>query len=149
MNIIQQNIKSLFDSEKGKSQVIKGGNDVIYQITNSKKERELLQNNIINNQNLSIIDLGECENKLKKEYNIHDNESLIYLKKENIKVKTSEKDIQYQIYDPYNFTQLNLSICKEEKINIYMPIILSDDTRNTYENMKSLGYDMFNINDRK
>ena len=147
LNIIQQNIKSLFDSEKGKSQVIKGGNDVIYQITNSKKERELLQNNIINNQNLSIIDLGECENKLKKEYNIHDNESLIYLKKENIKVKTSEKDIQYQIYDPYNFTQLNLSICKEEKINIYMPIILSDDTRNTYENMKSLGYDMFNIND--
>ena len=42
---------------------------------------------------------------------------------------------------------MNLSICNEEKVNIYFPLILSEETRNTYENMKKLGYNMFNIND--
>ena len=32
-------------------------------------------------------------------------------------------------------------------MNIYIPLILSDETKNIYENMKSLGYDMLNIND--
>ena len=123
-NIIQENINSLFDSEKGKSQVIKGGNDIIYQLTNGKNEKELFQGDMINNQNLTILDLGECENKLKIEYNIDYNDSLIYLKKENINVKASEKDVQYEIFEPHNFTKLNLSICKDEKINIYFPLTL-------------------------
>ena len=42
LNIIQQNLNILINSEKGKSQVIKGNNDTIYQITNSKNEKELL-----------------------------------------------------------------------------------------------------------
>ena len=147
INIIQENINSLFDSEKGKSQVIKGGNDIIYQLTNGKNEKELLQSDMINNQNLTILDLGECENKLKIKYSIDNNDSLIYLKKENINVKASEKDVQYEIFEPHNFTKLNLSICKDEKINIYFPLILSEETKNTYENMKKLGYNMFNIND--
>ena len=147
MNIIQKNINLLFDSENGKSQVIKGGNSTIFQLTNTKNEKELLKSYFFNNQNISILDLGNCENKLKKEYNVNDNDFLIYLKKENIDVKSSEKNVLYEIYEPYNFTKLNLSICKEEKISLYIPIILSDDTKDIYENMKSLGYDMFNIND--
>ena len=119
LNIIEQNINSLIDSENGKSQVFIGGDNIIYQITNAKNEEKLLKNNGLNNQNLSILDLGKCEDRLKNEYNIHDNDSLIYLKKENINVKSSEKDIQYEIYEPYNFTKLNLSICKKKKL-IYM-----------------------------
>ena len=93
---------------------------------------------------MTILDLGECENKLKNEYNINEDDSLIYLKKENINVKASEKNVQYEIFHPYNYSKLNLTICEEEK---YFPLVLSDDTRNTYENMKLLGYDMLNIND--
>ena len=115
MNIIQENIQSLFDQEEGKSQVIKGGNDIIYQLTNGKNEKELLQGDFLNNQNLNV--------------------------------KPSEKNVQYEIFEPYNYTKLNLSICNEEKVNIYFPLILSEETRNTYENMKKLGYNMFNIND--
>ena len=66
LNIIQENINELFDAEKGKSQVINGGKDCIYQVTNGKNEKELLQGNLLNNQNLTILDLGECENELKK-----------------------------------------------------------------------------------
>ena len=147
MNIIQENIQSLFDQEEGKSQVIKGGNDIIYQLTNGKNEKELLQGDFLNNQNLTILDLGKCEEKLRVIYNISDNDSLIYLKKDKINVKPSEKNVQYEIFEPYNYTKLNLSICNEEKVNIYFPLILSEETRNTYENMKKLGYNMFNIND--
>ena len=147
LNIIQQNMNS-FDSENGKSQVIDGGNGIVYQITNPKNEKELLQNKFSSNQNLTILDLGKCENKLKQEFKINDNDSLIFLKKENTNVKPSEKNVEYEIYEPYNFSKLDLSICKEEKINLYVPLILSDETKNIYENMKSYGYDMFNINDQ-
>ena len=147
LNIIKENINSLFEPETGKSQVIKGGNDVIFQVTNGKNEKELLKGGLLNNQNLTILDLGECENILKNEYKINENDSLIYLKKENINVKASEKNVQYEIFHPYNYSKLNLTICKEEKVNIYFPLVLSDDTRNKYENMKLLGYDMLNIND--
>ena len=147
LNIIKQNIDSLYDSEKGKIQIIKGDDDVIYQITNSKNEKELLENTDLNKQNLTILDLGKCEDKLKQIYNIDDKDSLIYLKKENVNSKVSEKDFQYEIYEPYNYTKLDISICNEEKINIYIPLILSDEMKNIYEDMKSYGYDMFNIND--
>ena len=135
-NIIQKNFYLFFDSDKEKSQVIKGDSDVIFQITNSKNEKQLLQNNALNNLNLSILDLGSCEDRLKKEYNINDNDFLIYLKKENINDKSSERDVQYEIFEPYNFTKLNLSICKEEQVNIYIPLIVSDETEDIYENMK-------------
>ena len=147
LDIIQENMNLLIDPDNGKSQVIKGGSNTIFQITNGKNEKELLLDDLSNNQNITILDLGECENILKKEYGINDTDSLIYLKKENINVKASEKAVQYEIYEPYNFTKLNLSFCKDKKANLYFPLILSDETRKTYENMKSLGYDMFNIND--
>ena len=147
INIIKDNINLIYNSESGKSQIIKGENDTIFQITNGKNEKELLEDEFLDNQNISIIDLGQCEIKLKKEYNINENDSLIYLKQENTNAKASEKNIQYEVFEPYNFTKLNLSICEEETINIYVKMDLSEETRNTYELLKSLGYDMLNIND--
>ena len=40
-----------------------------------------------------------------------------------------------------------MSVCDEEKVNVYFPIQLSDEAKETYEKMKSLGYNMFDIND--
>ena len=147
INIIKNEIQSIYNPETGKRQIIKGENGMVFQITNAKNEKELLYSNILNNQNISIIDLGQCENKLKREYNINENVSLIYLKQENTSSKASEKNIKYEIYEPYNFSKLNISICEEDTINIYIKLDLSDETRATYEYMKSLGYDMLNIND--
>ena len=145
--IIADNIQSLYDPDDGKSQVIQGENGQIFQITNGKNELELLKGEFLNNQNLSILDLGNCETKLKKVYNLNDNDSLVYLKQDNINSKASEKNIQYEIYEPYNFTKLNLSICDDEAINLYVKIDLTGETKEIYEYMKSLGYDMLNIND--
>ena len=63
MNLIKQNLNSLFDSESGKCQIIKGGDNIIYQITNAKNEKKLIQNNFLNNQNLTVLYLGKCEDK--------------------------------------------------------------------------------------
>ena len=147
LNIIKENINSLYDSENGKSQIIKGENNITFQITNGKNELELLQNGFLDNQNISIIDLGECETKLREEYHINDSLNLIYIKQENTMAKSWEKNIQYEVFEPINFTKLNLSICDEYTINIYVKMDLSEDTKGIYEELKSMGYDMFNIND--
>ena len=147
LDFIKDNIQSLYNPDEGKSKVIKGEDGIIFQITNTKNELELLKNGILNNQNLSIFDLGQCEGKLKKEYNINERDSLIYLKQENINNKASERNIQYEVLEPYNFTKLDLSICKDETINIYVKIDLSEETKKTYEYIKSMGHNMFDIND--
>ena len=147
LDIIKNNIESLFHNNNKNSQIIQGENDIIFQITNSKNELELLNSDNINNQNLSILDLGLCETKLKKEYHIKENDSLIYLKQENKNSKSSENKVEYEIFEPYNFTKLNLSICNNETVNLYVKIDLSEETKKIYEEMKAKGYNMFNIED--
>ena len=49
-----------------------------------KKWKKINTNNFLNNQNLTILDLGKCEDELKEKYNINSNDPLIYLKNENI-----------------------------------------------------------------
>ena len=49
--------------------------DIVYQITNSKTELELLKNKSNNIQNMSILDLSKCEAILKEKYNINENDS--------------------------------------------------------------------------
>ena len=147
LNIIKDIIQSIYNPENCKSQIIKGDDNIVFQVTNGKNELDLLQGDSLDNQNISIIDLGTCETKLRKEYHINDNDSLIYLKQEKTNAKASEKNVQYEVFEPYNFTKLNLSICDGETVNIYVKLDLSEETQKIYENMKSMGYDMLNIND--
>ena len=146
-NIIKNQIILEYSHDNKKSQVINGDN-IIYQITTEKNELELLTNDyLLNNYSLSIIDIGECESILKDHYNLNDNDTLIYLKQEKISDKSSGKDIQFEVYHPYNKTQLNLSLCYETNINIYIKLELSPETLALNEKMKKLGYNMFDIND--
>ena len=128
-NIITSNILSTYSASNLKSLVFEGENGIRYQITNSKNEFNLLTNgNLPDNYNLPIIDLGECETLLRGQYNIDEKDSLIIIKKENVANKTSEKNIEYEIFEPYNKTKLNLSICSEVDINMYVQLELSDET---------------------
>ena len=72
---------------------------------------ELLNSNSSDNYNLSIIDLGECENILREKYKISEEDFMIYLKQINLTDKESEKNVQLEVYEPYNKTKLNLSYC--------------------------------------
>ena len=119
-NLIIDNIISVYTQDIGKNLVVKGVDNNIFQITDTKNELELLKNMSNNNINFSIIDLGECEKKLREQNKIKDNEYLIIIITENLTNKISEKNIKFEVYESYNKTKLNLSICDNTTINTYI-----------------------------
>ena len=127
--------------------IIEGEDDFIFQLTNSLNERNTKDGIDSNDYNLSMIDLGECEEKLKEKNNIGKDESLIIYKLEKVGTIASQKNIQYEVYNPYNLEKLDLSICTNEKINIFIPITLSEDKLELHKDLLSYGYDLFNPND--
>ena len=140
-------IKSYNDNKNQESIVIKGDENYVFHITNGENEKNSLNGNYDNKFNLSMVDLGECGDLLKKEYNINDEENLIILKFEKLTNIASEKNVQYEVYQPITLEKLNLSICSSNLIDLYIPIILSERTQNLYDDLKESGYDLFNEND--
>ena len=94
-----------------------------------------------------MIDLGVCEEKLKEENDINKDESIIIYKMEKIGTLASQKNIQYEVYNPITLEKLDLSICITEKINIFIPVTLSEDTLELHKDLLNYGYDLFNPND--
>ena len=117
-----KNYKNINDSDIEKS--IEGENNILLALTttNNQKKNEV--------KNKSTINLGECEFKLKDNYNISYNDSL-YIIKLDVKIKEMKiPKIEYEVYYPLNNTELiilNLSICENSKIDISIPIILDDN----------------------
>ena len=146
-NLIIENILSQYSPNKSKSMAFEGEENTIFQITSLKNELELLKNRSNNIDELSIIDLGQCETTLKSVYYINESESLIIIKRELKSNKASEKGVKYDVYEPYNKTKLNLSYCNETSIKLYVPIVLSEETRQMYEEAKKSGYNIFDRND--
>ena len=146
-DLLNNILLSLYIPEIGKSLLIERPDETIYQITNTKNELELLKNKSNNINNISIIELAQCEMILKKQYNINENDSLIFIKNEYKTNKASDKKVNFEVYEPYNKTKLNLSFCDDTPINLYIPIELSQENKQIYEKMKEAGYDMFDIND--
>ena len=68
------------------------------------------------------------------------------MKYEKITNISSERALQYEVYEPFNKTKLNLSVCDDINIDVYIPVTLSDKTQNLYNELKELGYDLFDIN---
>ena len=111
------------DVDYGKDIVIKQQYSTITITTteNQKKEKS---------SNSTTIDLGECENIIKDEYNISKNKSL-YILKIDVKQKGLKiPKIVYEVYYPLfgdNLIKLNLTVCKNSKIVISIPVALTED----------------------
>ena len=133
--------------DNGESLVIEGKENYIFQLTTGENELDSINGNYENKLNLSMIDLNKCEELLKAHYGIAESVSLIFLKFEKLTTIAAEKNVQYEVYEPVNKTKLDLSICKNAVIDLYLPISLSEKTQNLYENLKDSGYDLFNMND--
>ena len=125
---------------------LKGENNTIFQLTTSSNELERLKGNTDNENGVSVIDLGNCETLLKQAYNINNSTSLI-IKKYEVLTNAAERNVQYEVYHPITKEKLNLTICASDTISLYIPVTLDDNTIKLYENLKSSGYDLFNIND--
>ena len=85
-----------------------------------------------NNENINktTINLGECESKLKWYYNISINDSLYMIKLDKKEEGMKIPKIEYEVYYPFNssnnLTKLNLSICRNNKIEISIPVIIKE-----------------------
>ena len=153
LNNTNEEIKKKIDNEilinynsSGESIEIKGENNTIFQITSTDNEIKRFNGLFLNNNGLSVIDLGNCETLLKEYYNINNKTSLIIKKYEQITI-ASERNIQYEVYHPITKEKLNLSICDSEPIDIYIPVELNEKLLNLYEDLQNSGYDLFDIED--
>ena len=130
----------------GESIVIPGVDNYVFQVTNNLNELSTINGSLVNGYNLSMIDLALCEQTLKDSNIINDNSIINLLKFEKLSDLSIEKNIQYELYIINSSEKLNLSICKDKPVDIYIPIELSEDTKIKYEDLKKQGYDLFDKN---
>ena len=85
-----------------------------------------------NNENISNItmNLGQCEKLLKNDYNISQNDSLYILQivseEEGMKIPKIEYEIYYPLFNNNNLTKLNLTSCKDTKIEISIAVKINN-----------------------
>ena len=95
--------------------------DIIYQITSSDN-----QNNK-NYYNTSILKLKDCEDILKSNNGINENQTLLILKIDVYKEGLLIPIIEYEVYHPTEFYKLNLSDCDNLKIVVSIPASINED----------------------
>ena len=143
---ILNNVKVFLEQSTKEELIFQGEDNSFFHITNSESGLDILKGKSNSTNKLSVIDLGKCGNLLKKHYHINENDSLLIMKFEKVSDNSSERFLQYEVYEPYNKTKLNLSICNNITIDVYIPIVLNEKTQNLYNELKDLGYDLFDIN---
>ena len=85
-------------------------------------------NNLINNKEISSIDLGDCEYKLKQNYNIGPNVSLIILTIDYYIDNFLIPIVGYDVYNPITKEKLDLTICKNNLIKIEYPVLIDESS---------------------
>ena len=118
--IISENYNTT-DIENGEDKFIKSEKFLVT-ITTIKNQK----NNI--NNNMTVVDLGECENLLRNFYNLSKNEALYMKKIDIIQEGMKTLKVEYDVYAKLlgkNLINLNISVCEKSKITISIPIILA------------------------
>ena len=115
--------------------------NTIYQISTLEDQKNNTEPNV------SSIDLGVCEQKLKKKYNISEKESLIIIKTDIKNNELSSTYVQYEIFHPYTLAKLEMDCCKEDKITVNSPVNLDAETISLYNSLNESGYNLFDSND--
>ena len=108
---LRQEIFDKYRSEK--TQIYAGNGEYAFRAGNTLDELK----DFNNSNGFSLIDLGECEKKLKIANNIPLDLGLIILEKEKINNEPSEKDVEFNVYHPTTYAILNLSMCENAIIN--------------------------------
>ena len=132
-----ENIQNILENGFDTSNIDNGTDSIMtyeeftYTITTTSNQK----NN--KNNNVTTINLGNCEKKLKEKYNIS-KENNLYILKIDTTLDNIPK-IEYEVYYPFstnNLTKLDLSICKDIKIDISIPVKISPNEIDKY-NMSS------------
>ena len=155
-DIINGNLNSsLTELLKGKKEdLLVELDDISYQITTTANQKNGTYNNI------SIINLGDCEAILREKYGIKEDLSLIILKIEYKMKGLLIPVIGYEVYHPLNYTQLDLNYCNNTLVTLNIPVTIDEnntfkhDPNSDYYNDECYAYTTENgtdiiLNDRK
>ena len=93
----------------------------VYQITTLSYQ--------LNNQNsnLTSVNLGKCESRLKTQYGFDQDEELIIFKTEYSIEGYYIPIIEYEIFSPNGTIKLDLNYCKDLSINYYIPVNIDEN----------------------
>ena len=135
---ILENIEQNLVSENFNTSNLENGEESI--ITNNKMTVTLTttdnQKNNIDNNNMTTIDFEECENILRRVYNIPDDNKLFMKKIDVIQDGMKIPKVEYDVYcklDGTNLIKLNLSFCQNIKIDVSIPIDISEENLDEFD----------------
>ena len=142
-NIARENIIREY-CKNGSSVIIEGHNGFNFQVSNTLNEIK----NLENGNNINAMDLSKCEEILKSHYGIAPDVPLTILKFINENNLDKEKTFQYEVYNPITFEKLNLSLCDNSTVDVYVPYEMGEKIEEIYNDIIEQGYDPLNINDK-
>ena len=138
-DIIYNKIKEGSLDEDIEKEIIIYGNNVTVQLSNTYNQKNNIDNNM--KANFSFIDLSECETKLGLD------KSLILVKMDINKSDSFVPQVEYLIINPNTHEIIDLSICEDTKINLYLPFNIPEESLNLYNFANEQGYNIFNPSD--
>ena len=99
------------------------------------------------NLNISSIDLGDCEQLLKTQEKLTEEDDLIVLKTDIKNEDLTSTYVQYEIYNPITLKKISLDICSDIPISVSFSFNLGENSKNTCDSLNKLGYNLFDLND--
>ena len=115
------------NNSESKEDFVKTEDDTVYQIETSG-----IKNNNSSN-NISSLDLGDCEDTLRRVYNINETYPLIIFKFDYYSTDTLIPIIGYEIYHPLNKSKLDLKYCEETLIKLNIPVSIDENKLFKYD----------------
>ena len=122
-----RNFISDFNISENKEDKVEIKGDVIFQITTSDNQKNS------SNKNVSTLDLGDCEKKLKDIYGIPQSMPLLIFKIDYFSPDTLIPIIGYEIYHPLNKTKLDLIYCEDILIKLNIPVSIDESKLFKYD----------------
>ena len=126
IEIIEKGFTDNYDTtnmDKGEDEVIETEKISITFTTPQNQKSNL-------NNNMSTIDLVDCEILLRNYYNISINETLYIKKIDIVQEGMKTQKVQYDVYCKlfgYNLIKLNLTACEKSKVSISIPIKVTEE----------------------
>ena len=112
---------------ENKIDYIQRNENIIYQITTSENQNNNKKGDI------STIELGNCEKRLKHIYKIEEHLPLIIFKVDYYISNTSIPIIGYEIYHPLNKSKLDMNYCEDILLKLNIPVSIDEDNLFKYE----------------
>jgi len=142
IGIVYEELKNILIKNYTNENIIFSTNNVVFQLSKLKDQNNLTLENIF----ISNIDIGGCENLIKRQENLNEDDDLIILKMDIKSEDYKVTYIQYEIYNP-NKTKIHLNACQNTSIYINTPTNLSQEVESLYDSLNESGYNLFNSYD--